>query len=161
MYIVKIDYKEECPVKKRIFLLITVLIFVFAVSVCAAPDVILPSEAVNNTTGILTVTSPADSSISSYNKSHNISGYAGNGVEVSVYYLNKTVGAYCLLYKDGAPVVFNVGASGMFIKPVTLLQGRNDLLIRAETYGKVQYAKRTVTVLSSNFFNLFKGFNLF
>lgn len=147
--------------KKRIFLLITVLTLLLAVSVCAAPDVIMPSEAVNSTTGILTVTSPADASISSYNKSHNISGYAGNGVEVSVYYLNKTVGGYCLLYKDGAPVVFNVGASGMFIKPVTLLQGRNDLLIRAEIYGKVQYSKRTVTVLSSSFFNLFKGFNLF
>lgn len=144
---------------KKIALLLAVILSVSCVFAFAAPDSILPSDAVSTAGGILTVTNPASEEISSYDKTHNISGYAASGVELSIYYLNS--GIYYPLYKDGAPIVFNVGASGMFIKPINLSYGKNDLLIRAELNGQVQYAKKSITVLSFNLFNLFKGFNLF
>lgn len=145
--------------KRKVALLTLIVFLICCVNVFAAPQSISPANAVSTTSGILTITNPSTESISSYNKSHNISGYAASGAELSIYYLNN--GTYYPLYKDGRAIVSTVGASGMFINPVNLSYGENNLLIRAELNGKVQYAKRTITVLTFNLFNLFKGFNLF
>lgn len=145
--------------KRKIAFLTVLILLISCVSVFAAPASLSPSSVNSTAWGILTVTNPSTTSISSYDKSHNISGYATSGAEVSIYYLNN--GTYYPLYKDGAPIVFYSGASGMFISPVNLLYGRNDLLIRAELNGNVQYATRTITVLSPNLLNLFRGFKLF
>ncbi len=130
------------------------LVIVVVMSLCAfaAPDS-LPLEVYGNANGILTVTNPASASISSYDRQHNISGYAAEGATVSIY----------AAYGDKYSAIkrFTVGASGVFVQPVTLTRGRNDLLIRADINGQVQYVKRTVNVLSINFFNLLKGFNLY
>lgn len=140
--------------------LLTLIILVFScVSVFAAPATILPKDAVSTASDILTVTNPSTTSISSYDKSHKISGYAKDGAEISIYSLNN--GVYSILHKDKNPVSFAIGASGMFITPVSLQYGRNDLLVRAEIGGNVQYAKKTITVLSPNLLNLFRGFKLF
>lgn len=145
--------------KNKIALLMAVMLLFCCVSVFAAPASLAPSDAVSTAGGILTITNPSAEGISSYDKTHNISGYAASGVELSIYSLSN--GVYLPLMKGDEPVVFTVGASGMFINPVTLSYGKNDLLIRAEIGGKVQYEQRTITVLSFNLFNLFKGFNLF
>ena len=145
--------------KKKIALLLLVMMLICSANVFAAPASITPAGAVSTASGILTVTNPSSEGISSYDKTHNISGYAASGVEVSIYTLNN--GTYLPLTKDNEPIVFTVGASGMFIKPVTLSYGKNELLIRAEINGTVQYEQKTITVLSFNLFNLFKGFNLF
>ena len=145
--------------KKRIVSLVLLLLIFSTVCVFAAPATLLPKDAVSSTTGILTVTNPASSSISSYDRSHKISGYAATGAEISIYSLNN--GMYNILYKDESPVSFISGASGMFISPVTLGYGKNDILVRAEINGQVQYAAKTITVLSPNLFNLFRGFKLF
>ena len=145
--------------KKRLVSLVLLLLIISTVCVFAAPATLLPKDAVSNATGILTVTNPASSSISSYDRSHKISGYAATGAEISIYSLNN--GMYNILYKDESPVSFISGASGMFISPVTLGYGKNDILVRAEINGQVQYAAKTITVLSPNLFNLFRGFKLF
>lgn len=140
--------------------LVTLIVLVFScISVFAAPATLQPEDIVSTASGILTVTNPSTASISSYGKSHNISGYAASGAEVSIYTLSN--GVYNLLYKDEKPVSFISGASGMFISPITLQYGKNDLIIRAEINGTVQYAAKTITVLSPNLLNLFKGFKLF
>lgn len=144
--------------KNKIILLTMVLMMVLSLSAFAAPGS-LPVGVTGTTSGILTVTNPAAANISSFDKVHNISGYAADGVELSVYILSG--GVYNLLYRNGYPVVCTVGASGMFVQPIPLSHGRNDILIRAELNGQVQYATRTITILSSNFLNLLKGFNLF
>lgn len=137
-------------------------IFVLVIFMCsisfAAPET-LPADCSGNSTRLLTVTNPASSVISSYDKQHNISGYAANGAEVSVYILSN--GRYSLMKRNGAAISCKVGASGMFVQPVTLSQGKSELLVRAELNGNVQYIKRSVNVLSLNFFNLLKGFNIF
>lgn len=140
--------------------LIALIVLVFScMSVFAAPATLQPEDIVSTTSGILTITNPSTASLSSYGKSHKISGYAASGAEVSIYTLSN--GVYSLLYKDESPLSFISGASGMFISPVTLQYGKNDLIIRAELNGKVQYAAKTITVLSPNLLNLFKGFKLF
>ena len=144
---------------KKIAILLVIMLFVCSANVFAAPLTINPDDAVSTASNILTITSPSATGISSYDKTHNISGYAASGVELSVY--NLSGGAYQLMKKDDAYLTSTVGASGMFINPVSLSYGKNELLIRAEINGLVQYEKRTVTVLSFNLFNLFKGFNLF
>lgn len=142
----------------RKILLVTLFILVFScVSVFAAPATLSPDAVKSTTSGILTVTNPSTASISTYDKSQNISGYAASGAEVSIYMLKD--GVYNLLYNDDAPV----GASGMFISPITLQYGKNDIIVRAELNGNVQYASKTINVLrlSPNLLNLFKGFKLF
>ena len=145
---------------RRITALVVLFILAFScVSVFAAPETIAPADAISTATGILTVTNPSTQSISSYDKSHNISGYAAANAEISIYTLNN--GVYTLLHKNDAPVSFNCGASGMFISPINLQYGKNDILVRAQIDGKVQYAAKTITVLSPNLLNLFRGFKLF
>lgn len=135
----------------KIAVLMLVISMFMSVCVFASPDV-LPLDATGNAGGILTVTNPASASISSYDKQHNISGYAAAGATVTIY--SAMSGRYCATRR------ITVGASGVFVQPVTLQRGRNDLLIRADINGNVQYVKRTVNVLSMNFFNLLKGFSL-
>ncbi len=143
---------------KKIMAVILALI-IFACSYAFAAPETLPADCASNATWLLTVTNPASAVISSYDKQHNISGYAANGAEVSVYLLSN--GRYSLIKRNGSPVSCKVGASGMFVQPVALSQGRSELIIRAELNGNVQYVKRSVNVLSLNFFNLLKGFNIF
>ena len=143
---------------KRISCLTMVLMLLFSFAVFAAPQT-LPNEISSTTWGILTVTNPSETFLTSYDKVHNISGYASNGVNISLYY--KTGNGYSLLYRNGAPISFTVGASGMFVQPVSLGYGKNSLVIRAELNGQVQYVLITVTVLSSNILNLINGFSLF
>ncbi len=145
--------------RRKIALLVLFILIFSTVSVFAAPATLLPKDVVSSTSGILTVTNPSSASISSYDRSHNISGYAASGAEISIYSLNS--GTYNILYKDESPVSFISGASGMFISPITLQYGKNDILVRAEINGQVQYAAKTITVLSPNLFNLFRGFKLF
>ena len=146
---------------KRIFF-VSAIVLLLSFSVClvsfAAPET-LAFDVTGNAGGLLTVTNPANAVISSYDKNHNISGYAANGANVSVYIASG--GRYVLMKRNGSPVSCTVGASGMFVQPVYLNQGRSDILVRAELNGQVQYVKRTVNVLSSNFLNLLKGFNLY
>ena len=124
----------------------------------AAPET-LPSDCSGNATWLLTVTNPVSSTMSSYDKQHNISGYSVNGAEVSVYILSN--GRYSLMKRNGAAVSCKVGASGMFVQPIALSQGKSEILVRAELNGNVQYVRRVINVLSLNFFNLLKGFNIF
>ena len=145
---------------RKVISLVLLFMLVFSgISVFAAPETINPADSVSTASGILTVTNPSTQSISSYDKSHNISGYAAANAQISIYSLNN--GVYSLLHKNGASVSFICGASGMFISPISLQYGRNDILIRAEIGGKVQYAAKTITVLSPNLLNLFRGFKLF
>lgn len=146
---------------KRILLItaiVLVLSMAFSAVSFAAPET-LALDVAGNASGLLTVTNPANAVLSSYDKNHNISGYAADGANVSVYIASG--GRYVIMKRNGVPVSCTVGASGMFVQPVYLNQGRSDLLVRAELNGQVQYAKRTVNVLSSNFLNLLKGFNLY
>ena len=142
----------------RICAFALVLVILVSAVAFAAPDS-LPLGVKGNTSGLLNVTNPASAVISSYNKQHNISGYAARGANVAVYIASG--GRYVLMKRNGYPVSCYVGASGMFVQPVTLSQGRSDLLVRAELNGQVQCIKRTVTVLSINFLNLLKGFSLY
>ena len=136
----------------KITALMLVIAFVMSISAFAAPSY-LSLDVFGNSTGILTVTNPASATISSYDRLHNISGYAASGATVCVY--SSYGGRYNLVKSC------TVGASGVFVQPVSLNKGRNDLIIRADINGQVQYVKRTVNVLSINFFNLLKGFNLY
>lgn len=136
----------------RITAAMLVVFILMSFSAFASPDT-LPLDVSGDATGILTVTNPAAASISSYDRQHNISGYATAGSTVAIY--SSYGGKYNLVRE------FTVGASGVFIQPVTVSRGRNDLIIRAECNGQVQCVRRSVNVLSMNFFNLLKGFNLF
>ncbi len=136
----------------KVAAIMLVIAFVMSFSAFAAPNS-LALDVSGNASGILTVTNPAAATISSYDRLHNFSGYAATGAEVSVY--SSYGGRYNLVKSC------TVGASGLFVQPVSLNKGRNDLVIRAEINGQVQYVKRTVNVLSISFFNLLKGFNLY
>ena len=139
---------------KKISMLMAVVFAVFSMTAFAAP---YSTYGGSYGGGLVTVTNPATSTLSSYDAVHNISGYAVPGATLTLYRFNGS--GYTMMYTNGAPVSWTVGSSGMFVKPIVLYRGQNHLILRADYGESSQQYRFTITVLSSNLLNLINSFN--
>ncbi|MBU5450950.1 hypothetical protein [Acetivibrio sp. MSJd-27] len=139
---------------KKISMLMAVIFVVFSLTAFAAP---YSTYGGSYGGGLVTVTNPASSTISSYDAVHNISGYAVAGATLTLYRFDGN--GYNMMYANGAPVSWTVGSSGMFVKPVALYRGQNHLILRADYGESSQQYRFTITVLSSNLLDLINSFN--
>ncbi len=139
---------------KKISLFMVVILAVVSVAAFAAPESIYGGAYGN---GLVTVTHPGTSTISSYDSVHNISGYAVAGATLTLYRLGSD--GYRVVRVNNEPMSWTVGSSGMFVKPVALQRGQNHMILRAELGESSQQYPFTITVLSSNLLHLIHSFS--
>ncbi|MBR5154950.1 MAG: hypothetical protein IKW62_00495 [Clostridia bacterium] len=150
-----------------VLLMVSVLLGQF--SVFASPDTIAP-DSTGNSNGLVVVTNPKNQKDSTFNATYIISGYGKEGTVVTLYNYSSNDGVYKKIfnntqYVDANGVLQNaqtaaevkIGASGLFMNTITLNQGGNDILIRAENSDRVQFMKLFLTKYSYNLFDIIKS----
>lgn len=155
--------------KVCIAVLMLAVLLVGQLSVLAAPDTI-EAGAVGNSNELVVVTKPKNQKDSTFDSSYIVSGYGKEGTEVGFYLYSAEDGIYKRMLTDiqyvaadgsvqksKVPVEVKIGASGLFINTVSLNQGINDILIRAEKGEAVQLMKLSITKYSYNLFDIIKS----
>lgn len=94
-------------------------------------------------------------------KDYVLSGVAKSGVIVSVYMYDKGTAKYKLVTSGGNDAVQTIGASGYFAQRVSLLEGKNDILVRVDdgTDSSVasQIVRLEINLLVDSFWNKIKS----
>lgn len=94
-------------------------------------------------------------------KDYVLSGVAKSGVIVSVYMYDKGTAKYKLVTSGGNGAVQTIGASGYFAQRVSLLEGKNDILVRVDdgTDSSVasQIVRLEINLLVDSFWNKIKS----
>lgn len=138
--------------KKGIFLVIVLVLM--SASVCLAAPESLSLDVGGNTNSLMVLTNPSGQQTSTFDNKYVISGYAKEGVNISLYYKNGD--RFSILYPNGNRADWYVGASGLFIKQIDLAKGKNVIIVRAEKDGLVQVEKYTINLLSKTILDIFK-----
>lgn len=149
-------------------LLVTVLLL-GQIGVFAAPDT-LPVDSTGNSTGLVVVTKPQNPKDSTFDESYIISGCGKEGTSVALYSFNPELGMYEKYYSEmkyidenGASQILRtasettIGSSGLFMNTITLAQGENTILVRAENGENVQLMKLWITKYNYNIIDLIKS----
>jgi hypothetical protein len=155
--------------KACIAIFMAVLLVLGQVSVFAAPEVVTPG-ALGNSTDLIAVTKPKNQKDSTFDSSYIISGYGRIGTSVSFYVYSSADDVYKKIYNTTQVVDSNgnvqdvlipseikIGSSGLFLNTVSLTQGDNDILVRAENGESVQYLKLLITKYNYNLIDFIKS----
>ncbi len=141
---------------KRIFGLFVAFILCFAMmsSLClAAPETIGEYDS-SGVSGIITVTNPDKLYSTTYSKACSVSGFAEPGAKIYVYSMDSVSGNYKLCIENDSVLSVTAGASGMFVIPLKLSSGSNNIIIRAEKDGNFQNVELHINVLSASLFSI-------
>ncbi len=156
---------------KKIYIAIMVIAMLLLgqIGAFAAPDT-LPADVTGNSTGLVVVTRPQNQKDSTFNESYIISGYGKEGTSVTLYGYDAESGVYKKFYNslkyidgNGASQIIKtasetkIGTSGLFMNTITLGQGENTILVRAENGDKTQVMKLLVTKYNYNIIDLIKS----
>ncbi len=155
--------------KIYISIMVVALLLLGQIGVFASPDT-LPADVAGNSTGLVVVTKPQNQKDSTFNESYIISGYGKEGTVVTLYGFDAESGEYkkfhnIMKYIDEnggsqaikTPSETKIGTSGLFMNTITLGQGENVILVRAENGDKVQVMKLLVTKYNYNIIDLIKS----
>ena len=130
---------------KKIIAFVCVIAIASSMVVCAAPDV-LYSTSTGNSNNIIVITNPPTDKSATFDMSYIISGYGRPGAEVTMYIYDGSV------YRKSA-YTWNIGASGLFFKKITLAKGKNALICYAEAGSSNQTVPLEITYLGATFMN--------
>lgn len=138
-------------------------------SAFAAPDTVSPYDK-STATDIIAVTNPEGQKEYTLDADYVISGYGKEGTVITLYWHDSTVDQYKKIYnhaertkEDGTKetvyeeATVTVGASGLFMNTVELAEGGNNVLVRAENGGYVQYVKLSLTRGKRNLLGIIKA----
>ncbi|MDO4744216.1 MAG: hypothetical protein Q4A86_02405 [Clostridia bacterium] len=155
--------------KVCIAILMLAILLTSQLCVLAAPDTIA-ADAAGNSNGLVVVTKPKNQKDSTFDSAYIISGYGKEGTTVTLYAYSSDEGVYKKIlnetqYIDAGGAVqtaqtaaeVKIGASGLFMNTISLSQGANDILVRAENEDKVQLMKLSLTKYSYNLFDIIKS----
>lgn len=156
--------------KKIYITLLTVMILLLSnVGVFAAPET-LDADVAGNSSGLVVVTKPQNQKDSTFNQAYIISGYGKEGTTVTLYWFDATEGNYKKFYNETTYVdekgvtqkmqtasEVKIGTSGLFMNTISLGQGENVILVRAENGEHVQLMKLSVTKYNYNIIDIIKS----
>ncbi len=155
--------------KACIAVLMLVVLLMCQVSVFASPDTV-GADDVGNSSELIVVTKPKNQKDSTFDSSYIISGYGKEGTTVGLYAYSTDEGIYKKIFNEtqfvdeagvtqnvATPVEVKIGTSGLFMNAVTLNQGANGILLRAENGDKIQMMKISLTRYGYNLFDIIKS----
>jgi len=155
--------------KLYITFLTVVLLMLGQLAVSAAPET-LPQDASGNSSGLVVVTKPQNQKDSTFNAAYTISGYGKEGTVVTLYRYDAESAEYKKFYNEmkyidengGSQILktaseVTIGTSGLFMNTISLGQGENVILVRAENGESVQMMLLSVTKYNYNIIDLIKS----
>ncbi len=149
--------------------LIAVLLLFGQLAVFAAPET-MAADASGNSSGLIVITKPQNQKDSTFNGAYIISGYGKEGTVVTLYQYDFDAADFKKVYSEmryidenggsqilKTPSEVTIGTSGLFMNSISLKQGENLILVRAENGDEVQMMLLTVTKYNYNIIDLIKS----
>ncbi len=124
------------------------LLTVFSLSVFAAPTKIADNYYGGNSDSLLTVKKPATLSATTSERTYTVTAAGKPGVDVTVYRKSKLDGQFYRVFQNGYFLSSTIGASGVYVVSIELLDGGNTMLLYAENETERQIIKIDITRLS-------------
>lgn len=153
----------------KIVSLTLVLCFFGVIGVFAAPDTVA-SDATGNTYDLMVITNPQNQKDSTFDSTYIVSGYGKEGTVVTLYRFDAAENVYKKVYNETQYVDENgvtqttyseatvtIGASGLFMNTLVLMQGAQNLMVRAENGENVQIMKIALTKYNYNLIDILKS----
>ncbi len=145
------------------------VILILSISAFASPDTVSPYEE-GTATDLIAVTKPEGQKDSTFDSTYILSGYGKENTVVTLYWHNMAEDMYQKIYNkveyteaDGTvtakyeEATVTIGASGLFMNTVEPAEGDNNILVRAENGGNVQYIKLSITRYKRNLLGIIKA----
>ncbi len=135
-----------------------IIIFVIFVNAMPVSEPIVTATNVDEAdTEVFALAKPALARLSTYSPEFTLAGFGENGVTIRV--LSHSKGEYVPLKdKSGGDIVYAIGASGLFIQPIELSYGDNNLALQIEKEGRiVGTTTLTLNLVSPNIVDIIQG----
>lgn len=115
----------------------------------AAPTQISP-DATGNTDSLITIKKPASLTATTSERTYTVTAAGKPGVEVTVYRRSKLDGQFYRVFQNGYFLSGTIGASGVYVVSIELIDGGNKMLVYAENENERQIIKIDITRLSKS-----------
>lgn len=122
---------------------------ILSVVAFAAPSQISP-DATGNTDSLITIKKPASLTATTSERTYTVTAAGKPGVEVTVYRRSKLDGQFYRVFQNGYFLSGTIGASGVYVVSIELIDGGNKMLVYAENENERQIIKIDITRLSKS-----------
>ena len=145
-----LNFKEAVVMKKISLCLAAVMIitFMLGVGAYAAPYALSGNE-VSTSDSLLYIKKPASHSAVTSERSYTVSAVGVPGVDVTVFRKSSLDGRFYRVFQRGYALSGKVGASGVYVVSIELLEGGNKMIVYAENSVERQVIKIDITRLSA------------
>jgi len=146
---------------KKVVMTLTILSTLTLSTIAFAAPATVGVNEQGTTSGLIVITNPESTEVSVSQKEYVISGYGQEGTNVCLYLYSPSENLYRKVVINGRSIEWEIGASRLFMLPVTLDTGSNKLMVRAEkdvyTY---EIIKLDITLLKEGFLDRIKGLTI-
>lgn len=147
--------------KKKIIsvLLVLVVLFTAQISVCAHPEFVQEGSQ-STVSNLITIKKPDTPQTSILKSTYSITGVGSTGVTVCFYLFDGT-NYVAQKNADGTVATYTIGSSGVFYRQLSLKEGTNRILVRAQApNGGYQLKYLTINVVKNDVMADIQAFSL-
>lgn len=147
--------------KKISLCLAIVMMLTFATGVCAyASPYSLTGNEQSTSDSLLYIKKPASHSATTSERTYTVSAVGKPGVDVTVYRKSAYDGNFYRVFQKGYMLESTIGASGVYVVSIELLEGGNKMIVYAENNVERQIIKIDITRLSKNQLDKIKSLSI-
>ncbi len=129
--------------------LVLALTSILSAAAFAAPTKI-SENATGNSDSLITIKKPANLTATTSERTYTVTAAGKPGVEVTVYRKSKLDGQFYRVFQNGYFLSGTIGASGVYVVSIELIDGGNKMLVYAENENERQIIKIDITRLSKS-----------
>lgn len=148
--------------KKKIMAVVCiVMVMSIFSSVCAfaAPYSLSPWDS-GNTNSLIYIKKPAALSATTSERTYTVTAAGRSGVDVTVYRKSNYDGNFYKVYQGGYMLSGRIGASGVYVVSIELLEGENKMRIYAENNNERQIINIDITRLTRSQLDRINGLSV-
>ena len=126
------------------------LLTILSVAAMAAPTKVPANYNSGNSSSLLSVKKPATLTATTSERTYTVTAAGKPGVDVTVYRKSKLDGQFYRVFQNGYFLSSTIGASGVYVVSIELLDGGNTMLLYAENENERQVIRIDITKLSKS-----------
>ena len=138
--------------------MVAFLVF-FSICASAAPDSLGPNSG-GNSNSLISVKRPESLSATTSERTYTASVAGIPGVEVTIYRKSNFDGIFYKVYQGGYLLQETIGASGVYVVSIQLIEGKNQMKFYAENQNERQIINVDLTRISQSQLNKIKDITI-
>lgn len=130
-----------------------------AVCAFAAPYSLSP-WATGNSNSLIYIKKPASLSATTSERTYTVTAAGRTGVDVTIYRRSNYDGNFYKVWQGGYLLTGKIGASGLYVVSIELLEGGNKMRVYAENYDERQIIDIDITRLTQSQLDRINGYSV-